>query len=185
MRHTRIQLRRNGRRLVSGLPTTRSQAYENGCLPVINLETWIKSPIDRCFDLSRDIDLHMQSTAHTSEAAVDGVTKGLIGPNEEVTWEATHFGVRQRLTSRVTAYHRPFHFRDSQVRGTFRRFDHDHFFSEVDGGTLMRDVFDYDSPLGILGALANYVFLTRYMTALLKRRNKLIKEVAERVGIQA
>jgi ligand-binding SRPBCC domain-containing protein len=165
---------------LSGPRSIQSQVSENGCLAVIDLETWIRAPIERCFDLSRDIDLHTQSTAHTREVAVAGVTKGLIGLDEEVTWEATHFGIRQRLTSRITTYQRPFHFRDSQVRGVFKRFDHDHFFSEVDGGTLMRDVFDFESPLGILGHLANRVYLRRYMTALLQRRNKLIKEVAER-----
>ncbi len=139
-----------------------------------------RAPIDRCFNLSRDIDLHIQSTAHTREVAVAGVTKGLIRLDEEVTWEATHFGIRQRLTSRITAYQRPFHFRDSQVRGAFKRFDHDHFFVEVTGGTLMRDVFDFESPFGILGDFANRFYLRRYMAALLKRRNKLIKEVAER-----
>jgi ligand-binding SRPBCC domain-containing protein len=149
-------------------------------LAIINLETWIRAPIDRCFDLSRDIDLHMQSTAHTREVAVAGLTKGVIGLDEEVTWEATHFGIRQRLTSRITTYRRPFHFRDSQVRGAFKRFDHDHFFSEVDGGTLMRDVFEFESRLGFLGRAANVVYLRGYMTALLQRRNKLIKEVAER-----
>jgi len=154
-------------------------------LPVIDLETRIKAPIGLCFDLARDIDLHMQSTAHTGEVAIAGVTTGFIGPDEEVTWEAKHFGIRQRLTSRITAYQRPYHFRDSQVRGAFKRFDHDHFFSEVDGATLMRDVFDFDSPLGILGTLANRVYLTRYMTTLLKRRNKLVKEVAERASIEA
>jgi ligand-binding SRPBCC domain-containing protein len=149
-------------------------------LPVIDLKTWIKAPIDRCFDLSRDIDLHVRSTAHTQEIAVAGVTKGRIGLHEEVTWEATHFGIRQRLTSRITAYRRPLHFRDSQVRGAFRRFDHDHFFSEVDGGTLMRDVFEFESPYGVLGKIVNRVFLTKYMTELLERRNRLIKEIAER-----
>jgi hypothetical protein len=64
------------------LATIQSQVYENGCLPVIDLETWINAPIDRCFDLSRDIDLHMQSTAHTHEVAVAGVTRGLIGLDE-------------------------------------------------------------------------------------------------------
>ena len=151
-------------------------------MPVIHLATRIKAPIELCFDLSRDIDLHMQSTGHTREVAIAGVTSGLIGPDQEVTWEATHFGVRQRLTSRITAYRRPYHFRDSQVRGAFKRFDHDHFFSESDGATLMRDVFDFDSPLGILGTIANRVYLTRYMTSFLERRNRLVKEVAERAS---
>ncbi len=84
-------------------------------MPVIRLETAIRSPIERCFDLSRDIELHMRSTGHTREIAVAGLTKGLIGLGEEVTWEANHFGVQQRLTTRITAFSRPSHFRDSQV----------------------------------------------------------------------
>ena len=156
---------------------------QNRRLPVITLETWIKAPIERCFDLSRNIDLHMHSTAHTREVAIAGVTSGLIGPDEQVTWEATHFGVRQRLTSRITAYNRPSHFRDSLVDGAFRRFDHDHFFEEVSGATLMRDVFDYDSPLGPVGKLADCIFLKRYMARLLIRRNKLIKEAAEHSSV--
>jgi ligand-binding SRPBCC domain-containing protein len=153
-------------------------------LPVINLETWIKAPIGRCFDLARDIDLHTRSMAHTQEVAVAGVTKGLIGLGEEVTWEAKHFGIRQRLTSRITDYRRPSYFRDSQVRGAFRRFDHDHFFNEVDGGTLMQDVFDFESPLGFLGYIADCVCLKRYLKGLLELRNKLIKEAAEQENTQ-
>lgn len=149
-------------------------------MPVIILETRIRAPIERCFDLSRDIELHMRSTEHTREVAVAGVTTGLIGPGQEVTWEATHFGLRQKLTSRITVYNRPFHFRDSQVRGTFKRFDHDHFFEEMSGGvTLVRDVFDYDSPLGYLGILVDQILLKTYMTSLLARRNRLIRDVAE------
>ncbi len=149
-------------------------------MSVIKLETLIRAPIERCFDLSRDIDLHMRSTGHTRELAVAGVTTGLIGPGEEVTWQATHFGVRQRLTSRITVYNRPFHFRDSQVRGVFKRFDHDHVFEQGPNGlTMMRDLFDYESPLGWLGVIADRLFLEKYMKSLLKRRNALIKEAAE------
>jgi ligand-binding SRPBCC domain-containing protein len=65
------------------------------------------------------------------------------------------------------------------VQGPFKRFDHDHFFEYILGATLMRDVFDYDSPLGILGRLADRLFLEAHMTALLEQRNKRIKQVAE------
>jgi len=149
-------------------------------MPVIQLVTAIRSPIECCFDLSRDIELHMRSTEHTREIAIAGVTKGLIGLGEEVTWEANHFGVRQRLTTRITAFNRPSHFRDSQVDGAFKRFDHDHYFETTnDGRTIMRDVFDYTSPLGWLGILADHLFLESYMRAFLMKRNLLIKNVAE------
>jgi ligand-binding SRPBCC domain-containing protein len=122
----------------------------------------------------------MRSTEHTREIAIAGVTKGLLELGDEVTWEATHFGVRQRLTARITAFSRPNHFRDSQVRGAFRRFDHDHYFTATcEGATLVRDEFDYDSPLGWLGLVADYLFLKAYMRLFLEKRNRLIKHVAE------
>ena len=148
-------------------------------MPVIELNTEIHAPVDRVFDLSRSVDLHVASTAHTGERAVAGVTSGLIELGQEVTWRARHFGVWQHLTSRITAFDRPAHFRDSLVRGIFRRFDHDHFFATSGGGTVMRDVFDFRSPLGILGRIADRLFLVRYMTHLLATRNALIKTVAE------
>lgn len=149
-------------------------------VPIIRLETLIDAPIECCFDLARDIDLHMRSTEQTREITVAGVTSGLIGPDEEVTWEATHFGVRQRLTSKITAFNPPSHFRDSQLQGAFKRFDHDHHFVTVSGGkTLMTDVFDYDPPLGWIGAIADRMFLKNHMRRLLGRRNLLIKTAAE------
>jgi ligand-binding SRPBCC domain-containing protein len=148
-------------------------------MPIIELFTFINAPAEMCFDLARDIDLHIASTQGTDEKAVLGVTSGLISLGEEVTWEATHFGFRQRLTSRITSFDRPRHFRDSQVSGAFRRFDHDHFFTVNSGGTVMRDVFDYESPLGLLGRCADRWFLRSYMSRLLKKRAHVIKAAAE------
>jgi len=148
-------------------------------MPRIELTLDIRAPIDRCFDLARNVDVHVQSTASTKERAVAGVTSGLMHLGDEVTWEARHLGVRQRLTTRITAYERPYYFRDSQVQGAFARFDHDHHFETLpDGRTRMRDVFDYTSPLGLLGVIADRLFLTRYMRRFLLRRNQVIAHLA-------
>ncbi len=148
-------------------------------MPVIRLTTTIHAPADRVFDLARSVELHMHSTASTGETIVDGVRSGLMGPGDQVTWRARHFGVWQRLTSRITAFDRPHHFRDSMVRGAFARFDHDHFFSESAGVTDMRDVFDFASPLGPLGRIADALVLTAYLRRFLARRNLAIKTIAE------
>jgi ligand-binding SRPBCC domain-containing protein len=148
-------------------------------MSTIELTTLILAPPERCFDLSRSIDLHMASTHETGERAVAGVTSGLIGPGEDVTWSARHFGVRQKLTSRIITFDRPRHFRDSMVRGAFRRFDHDHFFTAKGDATEMRDVFDFESPLGPLGRIADALVLTRYLRGFLERRNQVIKRAAE------
>ncbi|MBK7828459.1 SRPBCC family protein [Nannocystis sp.] len=148
-------------------------------MPALHLSTTIHAPIQRCFDLARSVDLHRLSADHTGEQIVAGVRHGLMGPGDEVTWRARHFAVWQRLSSRITAFDPPRHFRDSMLRGAFARFDHDHFFSEHAGHTEMRDVFDFDAPLGPLGDLAERLFLTAYLRRFLARRNAVIKRVAE------
>ena len=148
-------------------------------MPVIDITTQISAPIQRVFDLSRSVDLHAASTAQTGEHAVAGVTSGLMSLGQEVTWRARHFGIWQRLTSRITVFDPPTHFRDSLVRGAFRRFDHDHFFSQSGEVTTMRDVCDFQSPLGFLGRIADYLVLTHYLSHFLTTRNATIKKAAE------
>jgi ligand-binding SRPBCC domain-containing protein len=148
-------------------------------MPRLVLTTVIFAPAERVFDLSRSIDLHAVSTATSGERAVGGVTTGLIGMGQEVTWRARHFGVWQNLTSRITVFDRPRHFQDIMVRGAFRRFTHDHFFDQVDNGTQVRDIFDYESPLGFLSRAADVLFLERYMRRFLTERNAILKTVAE------
>ncbi len=149
-------------------------------MPRIEITTMIRAPIAVVFDLARNIDVHQASQSEHRERAVAGRVSGLIEEGEEVTWEAVHFGIRQRLCSRIVSMSRPRHFRDSMVTGAFRRFDHDHLFDEsADGVTAMRDVFDYDSPLGILGRIADLLFLKRHMIRLLSGRGRVISQMAE------
>ncbi len=148
-------------------------------MPTIKIITRIDAPKTVCFDLSRSIDLHQSTMESTNEKAVGGRTSGLIVLGETVTWEAKHFGIKQRLTSKITGFDRPHWFRDEMVQGAFRRFTHDHFFEDDTEGTLMRDVFDFESPFGWLGRVFNRIVLTNYMKNLLTQRNQVIKTVAE------
>jgi len=146
---------------------------------VLKVVTIIRAPIERCFDLSRSIDLHVQSTAETGERSVAGVTSGLIGLGERVTWRAKHLGVWQEFTSEITALDRPKYFQDKMIRGAFRSFEHDHLFMEIgDGTTEMRDVLRFAAPIPLLGRIAE-VFLRPYLSRFLHERNHVIKNAAE------
>ena len=149
-------------------------------MPRLELTTEIAAPIEVVFDLARNIDVHQVSQTKHREKAIAGRTSGLIEEGETVTWEAVHFGMVQRLSSRIVAMRRPTYFRDSMVSGAFKRFDHDHLFESLPGGrTRMKDVFDYTSPLGLLGRIADGLFLERYMRNLFAGRNGVIKQLAE------
>jgi ligand-binding SRPBCC domain-containing protein len=148
-------------------------------MPLIRLETYINAPVERCFDLSLSVDLHRQSVAHTHERPVAGVTSGVMKPGDSVTWEAVHFGIKQHLTSKITAYERPYRFTDEMVKGIFQEITHRHEFVPQPPGTLVTDLFAFRAPLGMLGKLAETLFLTRYMKGLLLMRNRYLKQVAE------
>lgn len=149
-------------------------------MPTITIETLIEAPIERVFDLARSIDLHRLSTKETHEEAIAGKTSGLIGPGETVTWRAKHFGFYQNLSVIVTAFERPYLFTDRMLKGAFAFMEHRHQFEPVtDGHTLMRDIFTFKAPLGILGRFAETLFLTNYMKKFLVHKNKILKQVAE------
>jgi ligand-binding SRPBCC domain-containing protein len=148
-------------------------------MPLIHLETFINASAERCFDLSLNVDVHGDSVAHTHERAVAGVTSGVMRLGDTVTWEAVHFGIKQRLTTQITEYVRPTHFVDEMLHGAFSEMKHEHDFSLQPGGTLMIDRFWFRSPLGLLGWLADTLVLTRYMKRLLLSRNSFIKRMAE------
>jgi ligand-binding SRPBCC domain-containing protein len=142
----------------------------------------VHAPIERCFDLARSVEVHLAGKAHSGEAAVAmaGVTSGLIGMAQRVTWRAKHFGIWQRLTSEITAMDRPAYFQDTMVRGPFRFMKHDHFFRPLSPDkTEMKDVFCFEAPLTFLGRLAEITFLRHYMQALLRERNAVLKRIAE------
>lgn len=145
----------------------------------IYLETIINAPIERVFDLARSIDLHKLSALNTNEKAIAGKTSGLINEGETVTWRAKHLGIYQNLTVQITKLERPFLFEDKMLKGAFSRMEHIHKFESMTNQTKMIDVFDFESPFGILGKFVNRLFLKQYMTDFLLTRNKELKKIAE------
>lgn len=69
------------------------------------------------------------------------------------------------LESKITEFDSPNYFFDEMQRGSFKSFRHEHIFDERDRQTLMTDLFDYKSPLGLLGKFADWLFLKKYMHA--------------------
>ena len=148
-------------------------------MPTLIVETNIQAAPERCFDLARDIDLHCATASRTQERAIAGVTSGLIGLGESVTFEGVHFGVRQRFTARVTEFDFPHRFVDEMTRGAFRTMKHVHEFAPHNSGTRMTDTLIWTSPLGIMGVIADKLFVERHLRHFLLERNAALKAFAE------
>jgi ligand-binding SRPBCC domain-containing protein len=148
-------------------------------MPTIHLTTFVAAPSDRVFDLSRSIELHKKSMAKSNEKVVSGISSGLIELDETVTWQAKHLFKIRFLKSKITAMKKPFSFTDEMVTGDFKSMRHEHHFKQIDNGTLMIDILNFESPYGSLGEISNKIFLTRYLRNLLEQRNGIIKQYAE------
>ncbi|HEV3440590.1 MAG TPA: SRPBCC family protein [Gemmata sp.] len=149
-------------------------------MTTIVVETRIAAPIELCFDLARDVDAHLKTSSSTGERAVGGRTSGLLDLGDTVTFEAVHFGIRQRLTSKIVEFDRPSRFVDEMVKGAFASLRHVHEFV-VDGeSVLMRDTLTWRSPLGFLGTVADKLFVERHMRAFMVEKQSKLKEYAER-----
>jgi ligand-binding SRPBCC domain-containing protein len=148
-------------------------------MPKIHLTSFIAAPIERVFDLSRSINLHQLSTISTNEKAIDGVMTGLINKGETVTWQAKHLFKTRKFTSKITEMKPPFSFTDEMIKGDFKSFYHEHHFKAAENGTIMIDKVDFETLYGLIGKIANSIFLKSYIENFLIKRNTVIKEYAE------
>jgi ligand-binding SRPBCC domain-containing protein len=145
------------------------------------VETFIRAPREVVFDLARDVEAHNRSAAFSGERCVaPGRTSGLLEAGDLVTFEGIHFGIRQQVTAKIVDVDRPRRFSDELQHSAFKRLRHDHEFEERDGGTLMRDTLEWTSPLGILGRLADTLFVYRHMQWFVTTKQLALKEIAER-----
>ncbi|HEV7473565.1 MAG TPA: SRPBCC family protein, partial [Pyrinomonadaceae bacterium] len=70
----------------------------------------------------------------------------------EAIIETNLFGpIKIRWIARHTLYDPPRRFEDVQVKGPFRSWRHRHFVEPHAEGAVLRDVIDYEPPLGFLG----------------------------------
>ncbi len=149
-------------------------------MTTIKLSTTIKAPINKVFDLARNIDIHKLSTSKSKETAIDGVVSGLINKGETVTWRGKHFGIYLKHRSIIPEMEIPTYFVDEMLEGRFKKFKHTHTFQEINGGPIMTDKIEYETPFGLVGKLFDTTILKKHLTHFIKERNDFMKQLAEK-----
>ena len=137
---------------------------------------YINAPIDRCFLLSTSIELARRTYGMRP---IDGKTSGRVIANDRLVWAGWKFGFPQMHESHITAYERPAFFQDTMGRGRFKRYQHDHYFYEMDERTVLNDKIRFTMPLGFVGQLVGQFVLVPYLSRRLRRRLVLLRTVAQ------
>ncbi|WP_051318017.1 SRPBCC family protein [Cohnella thermotolerans] len=98
---------------------------------------------------------------------------------DSVAFRATHFFIRQNLTSKVVEYERPKRMVDQMTKGAFKTFTHIHEFKTDNGGTMMTDIISFEVLFGVFGKVVEQLVLKFYLKKFILHRGKQIKKIAE------
>ena len=87
------------------------------------------------------------------------------------------YGVFLKWKTRIEAFAPESRFVDTQLKGPYRYWHHLHEFEEVEQGTRMRDVVDYELPFGPLGTVARALFVRRSLERIFGYRRLAVTDI--------
>jgi len=140
----------------------------------------ISAPIDRCFLLSTSLTI-VERELHMHPIPAPGATRtnGLAQAGDRIHWRGRQLGLPQYHVSLISAFDPPHYFEDTMIAGRLRTFQHQHRFTASAGYTLLADTIRFSLVFGPLGTLAGHLILLPHIRALLHRRFRLLKRIAE------
>jgi ligand-binding SRPBCC domain-containing protein len=145
----------------------------------IEFNTHIKAPVQRCFDLARSVDFHKISVNPIKEESVAGFTSGLIGYNQRVLMQSKLGGLHFSTELKITKFNPPFFFSYEIIDSLFPSIVHDYYFYDISQETVMVNHFYYKIRWGLIGEVMNSLFMKKYLTRIITKRNDLLREYAE------
>ena len=89
------------------------------------------------------------------------------------------FGIKMDWVTEILHVKEHQYFIDEQRFGPYAFWHHQHIFEIVDGGVLVKDLIHYKVPLGIIGTLANAIFVESQIEDIFNHRQKVLEKVME------
>ena len=115
---------------------------------------------------------------------VSGTRPQLAGTGSEIDTSFRVFPYlpfRIQWVARITEFEWNHHFADTQVKGPFRSWHHWHEMTGEtrDGisGTVVRDRIECDVGFGVLGGIANRLFLASLITSIFRYRQRMVPQL--------
>jgi ligand-binding SRPBCC domain-containing protein len=143
----------------------------------IHQTIFIGAPAERVYDLARHFTLFRK--AFDREQVSSASSSNLLSIGDTVTIHAKHFGKTRSVMLRITEMDASIKFVEEQVKGDLVSFRHEHHFKQIDNGTIMIDLIDYDLPRDFIGRMIGKIYFKKYLEKILSKRNGVIRSYAE------
>ena len=94
-------------------------------------------------------------------------------PGALIDYQLKLHGIPIKWRTEIAAWEPPYRFVDQQLRGPYRKWHHEHFFQEHEGGTLMTDRVNYE-VLG--GSIVHSLFVKKDLERIFQYRRDVLTE---------
>lgn len=87
------------------------------------------------------------------------------------------FGIKTTWVTEITHIVDNDFFVDEQRAGPYKIWHHEHRLKSINGGVLMTDLITYQPPFGILGSIANSLFIEKKIKDIFAYRKRVLEEI--------
>ncbi len=137
-------------------------------------EQWLPASISDVFEFFSDATALEQITPPWLKFKVVTPAPIAMSTGTLIDYELRLYGIPLRWQSEIRDWDPPFRFRDVQLRGPYRNWDHVHTFRETEGGTLVADHVNYSVPGG---ELVHRFFVKRNLTRIFSYRQEALNKI--------
>ena len=138
---------------------------------------FIHQPIEQVFSFfSRSENLE-QITPQYLNFKIETFSPIKMKWGQKINYTITLKGIPIRWSSLISLYDPPNSFVDEQIRGPFSLWHHTHTFREKNGGTVIGDYVRYAIPMGIIGRIANNIFVEKDLRYIFQHRQTMISKL--------
>jgi uncharacterized protein YbjT (DUF2867 family)/ligand-binding SRPBCC domain-containing protein len=129
----------------------------------------------RAQNLGRITPRSMGFEMHTSEPSTEA------GSTIDYTVRPL-FGIPTKWRTRIDEVEAPHRFKDSQEKGPYKTWVHEHRFNAIDGGVRMDDRIEYEMPFGPIGTLGHRMLVRAQLQHLFDFRATAVDSIFEPAG---
>ncbi len=153
-----------------GLPSEHAHLY------ILERSQLIPAPLHEVFPFFEEPRNLARITPDWMGFDILGLEHPVVQRGTRIEYRIRPLRVPQRWTTEIVEYQPQRRFVDVQAKGPYRYWRHEHTFEDAGDRTLMRDRVAYQMPLGALGRLAHFLFVSRRIREIFDYREKAIRE---------
>ena len=147
---------------------------------ILHSSRTINAPALRVFDMIRNVDVHAGAVPDIQARAEAGRRHGNLELHETTRWSARYFGIRFRITMKVTVCDPPTCYHETNITGPFNLFRHRYSLKDLrEGQTLLTDELTLETGFGWFGRVLDKHLLGPRLQRALETRMDHLKAWSE------